>query len=711
MSAVVGELVWKVTGDTSGIDKSLKQTDQKAQGLAGNFKSAMGIMAGAVVGAGIAKKIFDIGKASLKAAANMETQTVAFTTMLGSADKAQSLIRQISEFAASTPFQLPEVVDASKKLIAFGESSETVVGTIRRLGDVASGLSIPLGELTEIYGKARVQGTLYAEDLNQLAGRGIPIFTELAKVMNVNSSQVKKLGSEGKITFDYLEKVFVNLTKEGGQFGGLMKAQSATLNGQWSNFNDGLERSAVLLGNRMLPTAKNTLGVMNRLIGALNTYLEASGERAANEEKFTSFLESNLKLWDGSVEKLQEIVNLNNAQSDEARLYLGYLSGEVKLSERQVQQLEKRLQLTRTLAEIQNTAGKAELESWLQRGLVIEKVAAKVDPKPDKDAIKKWNSERIAMEQGLVDFINQNTKTETQLLQMELEERKDALLKYSRDREQTAKWIADIEKIYADKIAASEEKSFQERLNRINTWVSSYGSALTGLLGAVQALNEAQGAQAVASLDARMQAELEAAGLAEDSAVQAARVELEEAEATGNQQVIIEKKKALEKAKIEEKYAKQKAKLEYETALQSWELQRAMAFVQMIQAPLNAYVSALATPVIGPFIAPGLAALAAITAGIQFAAVQASKPQAPQFEQGGIVPGSSYTGDNVLARVNSGEMVLNQQQQAQLFNQANGGGGGYKQVPPMSADSLWKLIFEASQSGDLFIAERAVTSR
>ena len=64
MSAVVGELVWKVTGDTSGIDKSLKQTDQKAQGLAGNFKSAMGIMAGAVVGAGIAKKIFDIGKAS-----------------------------------------------------------------------------------------------------------------------------------------------------------------------------------------------------------------------------------------------------------------------------------------------------------------------------------------------------------------------------------------------------------------------------------------------------------------------------------------------------------------------------------------------------------------------------------------------------------------------------------------------------------------------
>ena len=208
-----------------------------------------------------------------------------------------------------------------------------------------------------------------------------------------------------------------------------------------------------------------------------------------------------------------------------------------------------------------------------------------------------------------------------------------------------------------------------------------------------------------------MEAELEAAGLSEETAVEKAEAELKAAEESGNAQTINEKKKALERLKIEEKYAKQKAKLEYEIALQSWELQRAMAMVQMLQAPLNAYVSALATPIIGPYIAPGLAALAAMTAGIQYAAVEASKPAPPQFEQGGIVPGSSYSGDNMLARVNSGEMILNQQQQAQLFNQANGGGGGYRQIPPMSADSLWKLIFEASQSGDLFIAERAVTGR
>lgn len=715
MSAVIGELVWKVTGDTSGVDKSIKQTDQKAQGLASNFKTAAGIMAGAFIAAGIAKKIFDIGKASLQAAAKMETQTVAFTTMLGSAQKAQTLIRQISDFAASTPFQLPEIVDASKKLIAFGESSQTVVSTISRLGDVAAGLSIPLGELTEIYGKARVQGTLYAEDLNQLAGRGIPIFTELAKVMNVNSSQVKKLGSEGKITFDYLEKVFVNLTKEGGQFGGLMKAQSATLSGQWSNFNDGLERTSVLLGNRMLPTAKSTLGVMNRLVGALNTYLEVSGERAANESTYTSFLESNLKLMDGTVEKLQHIVELDGAQSREAALYLGYLSGNVKLSERQVEQLEKRLQLTRSIAQISDDAAKNEFESWKKRGLIIEKVNSNIDPKPDKDAIKKWASERLALEKEITDFINQNTKSETELLQMELDERKSALLKYSKDREQTAKWIADIEKIYAEKIAASEEKSFQERLNKTNDFVQQVGGAFNNLLSSFQALNDAIGNKAIAALDARMEAELEAAGLSEDTAVQKARVELEEAEAAGNQQVIIEKKKALEKAKIEEAYAKKRAQLEYEMAMRGWELQVAIATATVPMAILNAYTGAQAATILNPLLSgwypPLMAGLAAVASGAQLAAVIASQPAPPRFEQGGIVPGSSFTGDNMLARVNSGEMVLNQQQQAQLFNQANGGGGGYRQVPPMSEDSLWKLIFEASKSGDLFIAERAVTSR
>ena len=68
--------------------------------------------------------------------------------------------------------------------------------------------------------------------------------------------------------------------------------------------------------------------------------------------------------------------------------------------------------------------------------------------------------------------------------------------------------------------------------------------------------------------------------------------------------------------------------------------------------------------------------VASVTA--QFAAVikaikSASIPSAPSFERGGIVPGTSYTGDNVTTRLNSREMVLTLQQQGNLFDLINAG--------------------------------------
>ncbi|MBX2851626.1 MAG: tape measure protein, partial [Phycisphaeraceae bacterium] len=165
---------------------------------------------------------------SIRAAAGLEKTSVAFETMLGNADKADTLIRDLRGFSDATPFEPEEVIKAGRGLLAFGTSSEQVVPTLRTLGDVAAGLQIPLGELTEIYGKARAQGRLFQEDINQLAGRGIPIYGELAKVLGVAESEVRGLVSEGKVGFPELQKVFQNLTKDGGQFAGLMERQSET---------------------------------------------------------------------------------------------------------------------------------------------------------------------------------------------------------------------------------------------------------------------------------------------------------------------------------------------------------------------------------------------------------------------------------------------------------------------------------------------------
>ena len=68
-----------------------------------------------------------------------------------------------------------------------------------------------------------------------------------------------------------------------------------------------------------------------------------------------------------------------------------------------------------------------------------------------------------------------------------------------------------------------------------------------------------------------------------------------------------------------------------------------------------------------------IAAVASLGAVVASAISAASKPNIQKFADGGVVGGSSFTGDRVPAMVNSGEMILNKTQQARLFKIANGG--------------------------------------
>jgi tape measure domain-containing protein len=215
-----------VEGEDRGATKVLEGAGRSLK----DFGSSM-VGLGGKLTAGITAPLLGLGGGALKIASDFEQVQVAFNTMLGDAGKAQTLFNDIKEFSASTPFEFPEVVEAGRKLLAFGVGAEDITATMRRLGDVAAGVGAPLREVAEIYGKARVQGRLFAEDINQLTGRGIPILGALAQVMGVNESAIKKMVEEGKVGFPELEAAFKTMTDQGGQFSGLMQAQSQTLGG------------------------------------------------------------------------------------------------------------------------------------------------------------------------------------------------------------------------------------------------------------------------------------------------------------------------------------------------------------------------------------------------------------------------------------------------------------------------------------------------
>lgn len=222
--------------------------------------------------------LFRATSKSLNMAADLESTSMAFKTMIGNANLAFKTVSAIKKLGAETPFEFPELADAGRKLIAFGEAADTVPATLRRIGDVASGIQAPISEIAEIYGKARVQGTLFAEDINQLTGRGIPIIQQFARILKVSEGEVKKLASEGQITFPLLEQALVNLTSAGGQFHGMMQQQSGTTKGLMSTLRDTINELYTAFGTPINDALKPILSGAIGLVAEMQPLAASLGQ-------------------------------------------------------------------------------------------------------------------------------------------------------------------------------------------------------------------------------------------------------------------------------------------------------------------------------------------------------------------------------------------------------------------------------------------------
>lgn len=226
----------------------------------------MGKLAASAAGLFAVDKIKDFVSQLALVRGEYQQLEVAFETMLGSKSKADALMGQLIDTAATTPFEMSEVAEASKMLLAYGMEGDKVNETLIRLGDIAAGLSMPLKDLAFLYGTTMVQGRLYTQDLNQFLGRGIPLADELAKQFGKNKSEVKKLVEEGKIGFPEVQKAIEALTGEGSKFGGLMDKQSKTISGQMSNIEDAWEQMFNEIGKSQEGNISGVLDITGKLI-------------------------------------------------------------------------------------------------------------------------------------------------------------------------------------------------------------------------------------------------------------------------------------------------------------------------------------------------------------------------------------------------------------------------------------------------------------
>lgn len=259
---------------------------------------------------------------------------MAFDTMLGDAQKSQELVTQLINTAAKTPFDMQGITNGAKQLLAYGTSADEVNDTLVRLGDIAAGLSLPLGDLVYLYGTTMTQGRLYTQDLRQFMGRGIPLAAELAKQFGVAESQVGKLVTDGKVGADQVKKAIESMTSEGGRFGGLMEKQAATFVGRISNIEDAVSQMFNEMGKSQEGVINEGIDLVGNLvenwqtvgkviltaIAAVGTYkaslIAAAGIRNAQQKAAVSYFNDGLGQMDkAKKESLKQSYDLHGGKT------------------------------------------------------------------------------------------------------------------------------------------------------------------------------------------------------------------------------------------------------------------------------------------------------------------------------------------------------------------------------------------------------------
>ena len=302
----------------SEMRRTAKVAEESGTGL-DKFADRLGKLAASM---GLAFGAKELVQNLVKIRGEFQQLDVAFRTMLGSAEKADALMSQLVRTAATTPFDLQGVAQGAKQLLAYGIAAEDVNDTLVRCGDVAAGLSIPLGDLVYLYGTTMTQGRMFTQDLHQFQGRGIPIAEELAKVLGTTTDKLDDMVTAGRVTSDVFQQAFNNMTSAGSRFGGLMDEQSKTITGQISNIEDAIDVMFNKLGQQSEGIINTTLSGVSyvvehyeqfgrMLLGLVATYgaYKTAVMTAAAAQGWATAAEAIHYNWLVLVERAQKLLN------------------------------------------------------------------------------------------------------------------------------------------------------------------------------------------------------------------------------------------------------------------------------------------------------------------------------------------------------------------------------------------------------------------
>ncbi len=169
---------------------------------------------------------------------SMEYYTTSFTVMTGSADKASETVQKLAEIGAATPFDMPQLADATSLLMNFGFSADDAVDSMMMLGDISQGNADKLNSIARAYGKMNSAQKVTLEDINMMIDAGFNPLQEISEKTGESMQSLYDRVSKGKMSVDEITESMKRSTSEGGKYFQSMDAQSQTLDGRLSTLSD-----------------------------------------------------------------------------------------------------------------------------------------------------------------------------------------------------------------------------------------------------------------------------------------------------------------------------------------------------------------------------------------------------------------------------------------------------------------------------------------
>lgn len=330
------DLFATLTLDSGGFDKGLSDAQKRVKAFSESIKA--GVQTAMKIGAAVAAAGAAVGGYVLKTGIGynqqMDDYTANMQTLLGGVDKAEAKIKELSDMAAKTPFELPTLADATQTLLAFGVKAEDSTGILKSLGDISLGNASKLETLTRSYGKMSSTGKVTLENVQMMIDAGFNPLNLIAERNHMTMESLYEALSDGKVPFDELTWAIKKATSEGGQFYNGMETASKTLTGRLSTLKENWSAFLALLTKPAYETLRDTvlpsaIDMVNKLTasfnesglqGVLNTFSEEVGKLGKNiASKITEYFDSD-----------QAKTDLQNATGKIAKLLTG---GNIVLSD------------------------------------------------------------------------------------------------------------------------------------------------------------------------------------------------------------------------------------------------------------------------------------------------------------------------------------------------------------------------------------------